>query len=178
MAIAAQEQSPEPQKAGRIKDARGRKVTQVDPIALHLLRQHDVIDADTLQAITNEHGVRITGVELAALIVGICAASLVIGLSVVELVTGGIRDAPIAKSAGLAYLCSLPWIIWYGIKRKRFGHVAKAMLTRRRCPHCGYDLRMLPVDPGDNATVCPECGCAWRLGDGAEEAQHPNGDLA
>ncbi len=27
----------------------------------------------------------------------------------------------------------------------------------------GYDLRMLPSDPADRATVCPECGHAWKL---------------
>jgi transcription initiation factor TFIIIB Brf1 subunit/transcription initiation factor TFIIB len=37
------------------------------------------------------------------------------------------------------------------------------MLKHRRCPHCGYDIRGLPVDPQDGATVCPECGCAWEL---------------
>ena len=50
-----------------------------------------------------------------------------------------------------------------GIKRSRFGKVAVAMLMRLRCPHCGYDLRLLPTDPADGATVCPECGCAWQL---------------
>ena len=30
------------------------------------------------------------------------------------------------------------------------------------------DLRMLPVDPKDGVTVCPECGCAWRLEGDAE----------
>ena len=29
--------------------------------------------------------------------------------------------------------------------------------------NAGYDLRQLPVDPEDRATVCPECGCAWIL---------------
>jgi transcription initiation factor TFIIIB Brf1 subunit/transcription initiation factor TFIIB len=37
------------------------------------------------------------------------------------------------------------------------------MLKHLRCPHCGYDLRGLAADPEDGATVCPECGCAWRL---------------
>ncbi len=156
-------QSPRPQKAGRIKDARGRKVTQLDPVALRLLRQHDVIDADQLQAIANEDGVRITGGGRAALIVGICSALLVTGLFTYALITGDIRNAPIAKSSGLLYLCSLPWIIWFAIKLKRSGYIEAAMLRHRRCPHCGYDLRMLPVDPEDHATVCPECGCAWAL---------------
>ena len=36
------------------------------------------------------------------------------------------------------------------------------------CPNCGYDLRLLPVDSVDGATVCPECGRAWKLESPAE----------
>jgi hypothetical protein len=154
-----------PRYAGRIKDARGRKVTQLDPVALYLLRRHDVIEADTLRAIANEKGVRITTGERAALISGVCGAVLVVGIFFTEALRGGLHDAPYAKFSGLLYLCSLPWIIWYGIKRKRFSNVAAAMLKHVRCPHCGYDLRFLPADQADEATVCPECGCAWQLVD-------------
>jgi hypothetical protein len=123
-----------------------------------------VIDADTLQAIASERSIRIGVGERVALIVGICCALLVVGLFTHASITGDIRDAPLAKSAGLVYLGSIPWIIWYVIKRRRFGRVAGVMLRHLRCPHCGYNMRDLPADPGDGATVCPECGCAWRLG--------------
>jgi hypothetical protein len=159
-----EEKQPRAQQAGRIKDARGRKVTQLDPVAMHLLRRHHWIDADALRTIANEKGVRITGVERVSLVVGVVGALLVISLFTIALITGDIRDAPYAKSAGLIYLCSSPWIVWYASKRRRFGHVAAAMLKYARCPHCGYDLRRLPTDPTDGATVCPECGCAWQLG--------------
>ena len=150
--------------AGRINDARGRKVEQLDPFVLYLLRQHDVIDADALQAIANEKGVRPTRVERAALIGGLCGALLAISFLTHALITGDIRDAPFPT--GLIFLCCLPWIMWYNInKKKRFGKVAAAMLKHLRCPHCGYDIRGLPIDPEDGATVCPECGCAWRLDD-------------
>lgn len=33
------------------------------------------------------------------------------------------------------------------------------------CASCGYDLRLLPADPVDGVTVCPECGSGWKLGD-------------
>lgn len=155
--------SSSPSRSGCITDARGRRVTQVDPVAIYILRQHDLVDAATLRAIANERGVRVTAGERAALIGGLCGALLVISFFTLEFITGGIGDAPMAKSAGLLYLCSLPWIFWYSIKRKRFKNVAGAMLRHLRCPHCCYDLRMLPVDPEDGATVCPECGCAWRL---------------
>ncbi|MFQ5414108.1 MAG: hypothetical protein ACE5E6_06580 [Phycisphaerae bacterium] len=31
------------------------------------------------------------------------------------------------------------------------------------CGSCGYDLRLLPTDRVDGVTVCPECGCGWKL---------------
>lgn len=160
----SEEKQPGAQQAGRIKDARGRKVTQLDPVVMYLLRRHHWIEADAPRAIANEKGVRITGVERASLFVGVVGALLVISLFTIALITGDIRNAPYANSAGLIYLCSSPWIVWYASKRRRFGHVAAAMLKCSRCPHCGYDLRRLPTDPADGATVCPECGCAWQLG--------------
>ena len=150
-------------KAWRIKDARGRKVPQLDPVAMYLLRQHSPIEADVLRVIAHEKGVRITGKERASLIVGLVAAASVVSLFTHAVLTGDIRNAPIAKSASLVFLCSIPWFAWYNSKRSRFGKVAALLLKRLRCPHCGYDLRMLPADPEDGATVCPECGCAWKL---------------
>jgi hypothetical protein len=50
-----------------------------------------------------------------------------------------------------------------GARRARHKRIRNIMLQHLRCPHCGYDLRLLPTAPGDGATVCPECGCAWRL---------------
>ncbi len=39
---------------GHITDARGRKVSQLDPIALRLLMRHDAIPAESLRKITEE----------------------------------------------------------------------------------------------------------------------------
>ena len=63
-------------------------------------------------------------------------------------------------------------MLWMVAKAVRFGRIRSIMLKHRRCPHCGYDLRMLPTDPKDGATVCPECGCAWLI-DGAETVGSP-----
>jgi hypothetical protein len=52
---------------------------------------------------------------------------------------------------------------WQSGRRARAKTVVAAMLEHRRCPHCGYDIRGLPADLKDRATICPECGCAWRL---------------
>ena len=50
------------------------------------------------------------------------------------------------------------------------------MLQHRRCPHCGYDLRLLPDDCSDGATVCPECGCAWKLVGEANGGESSSGE--
>lgn len=146
-----------------IRDDRGRKVTQLDPVALYVLHQPSVIDRESLRAISNEKGVRIKRGERAALMVGLAGAVLVIGLFTHSVITQDIYSGLWARSAGLLYLCSIPFIIWFTMKRKRFGEVAAAMIKHCHCPHCGYDLRLLPADPRDGATVCPECGCAWKL---------------
>ncbi|HUU82924.1 MAG TPA: hypothetical protein VM243_05405 [Phycisphaerae bacterium] len=147
-------------------------MTQLDPVAIYVLHQPSVIEADVLRAIAQEEGVRIKTRERAALIGGMAGALLVIGLFVHSVITGDIGRDPLARFAGLAYLCCIPFIIWYGIKRSRFGKVAAAMLKYSRCPHCGYDLRLLPTDAADGATVCPECGCAWRLGEDRAARTH------
>jgi hypothetical protein len=56
-------------------------------------------------------------------------------------------------------------------RRMRGGRAPGAMLRSGLCPHCGYDLRGSPADEEDGATVCPECGCAWRLDSTGVEAQ-------
>ncbi|HNQ21849.1 MAG TPA: hypothetical protein PKK06_02020 [Phycisphaerae bacterium] len=149
-------------RAGRIRDARGRRVTQLDPIALWLTRRHDIIAADVLRTVAHADGVRIAGRERAAFVVGIVGALLIVGLFTHGLISGDIRDATLAKSSSLIFASCVPWIVWYVSKRARFHNVAAALLKHLRCPHCGYDIRGLPTDPTDGATVCPECGCAWK----------------
>ena len=146
-----------------IRDARGRKVTQLDPIALHLLRQHHVIEADVLRAIANEKGVRITKKERASLIFGIIAILVIASFFIRSLIVETFGAAPYARTSAIVYLTLAPWAVWIGMKRSRFGKVAAAMLKHLRCPSCGYDLRLLPTDPEDGATICPECGSAWKL---------------
>ena len=92
------------------RDARGRRATLLDPVAMHLLREHNVIDAETLRTIANEDGLKMHWVERASLVVGILGALAVISLFTIALAGGGIRNAPYAKSSGLIYLCSIPWI--------------------------------------------------------------------
>ncbi len=43
-----------PAKPTQTRDARGQTVTMIDPVMLHLKRQYDVMDADTLDAINDD----------------------------------------------------------------------------------------------------------------------------
>lgn len=157
------DQTPDQPSKGRITDARQRRVTQLDPLGMHLLRRHDVIPAEVLRSIAREPGVAVTGWERAALALGLALPLVVIGLFVYSIVTRDFAGGPFARSAALAYFSFVPLVVWYGLKASRFGKVAAAMLRHGRCPHCGYDLKGLAPDEADGATVCPECGCAWQV---------------
>jgi hypothetical protein len=78
------------------------------------------------------------------------------------------------KMAPLTAIWIGPLMIWMVAKAARYNRIRSVMLRHRRCPHCGYDLRMLPTDPEDEATVCPECGCAWRLHNTQQSESHGN----
>lgn len=148
---------------GRIRDARGRKVTQLDPVALHLLHRDEPIDRETLSRIVGERSIGLPALEKGALV-----AAVILGMALIALIgfrcySGMAFASVMRRSTPALYLLVLPFIIWGGARKKRFGKIAAALLRRRRCPHCGYDLRGLAVDANDGATVCPECGCAWML---------------
>ena len=169
----AEKQTPRPKRAGRIKDARGRKVTQFDPVAMHLLHRHDEgIPHEVLRELTREIGIG----KLADSWFGLCVGSigfacalLLLGDALTQLIKGSIPFAQFVQRA-LWYqgIWAIPFAFWKAARRSRFHRIRRTMLRYLRCPHCGYDLRMLPTDPEDGATVCPECGCAWILGGEAE----------
>ncbi|MCP4250014.1 MAG: hypothetical protein GY778_23480 [bacterium] len=75
---------------------------------------------------------------------------------------------PLPKWLFLAQLWVVPFALWVAGRRVRAQRIRPVMLAHRRCPHCGYALRGLPTAPEDGATVCPECGCAWLLGEAAK----------
>jgi len=153
-------------RAGRIKDARGRSVTLIDPFIMHKLRQYDTIPADALGTIAREIG---SGWARQ----GVWIFSLIWPVALVILVAahfikwgGGFFVSPrelrlwIVLLALFVINCGIVWFITRHARRQR---ACKILLRHLRCPHCGYDIRALPTDPEDGATVCPECGCAWRL---------------
>ncbi|UCE61270.1 MAG: hypothetical protein JSU63_05870 [Phycisphaerales bacterium] len=158
-----------------IKDARGRKVTQIDPVALYLLRQHEVIEADVLRAIVAEEGVRATFKERATVLFSFVCLLIMSGFVVRSLIVDGFSKDPYGRTSDEAFtlyfvLCLLFSLMWSLIERPRIRKIAAAMLKYLCCPHCGYDLRMLPAGPEDGATICPECGCAWKLNDQSDPA--------
>ncbi len=156
-----------PHQAGHFKDARGRKVALLDPVTMRLLRRHGVIPAETLGALADEIGVGWSKkVRVLFLISVVC-----LGLFVLVTLLGVIADViegpgfnvPVPVLAVLPSMWVGPWLMWMGARAARSKRIHRVMLEHRRCPHCGYDLRLLPTDPADGATVCPECGCAWML---------------
>ncbi|UCD76603.1 MAG: hypothetical protein JSV91_06695 [Phycisphaerales bacterium] len=146
-----------------IKDARGRKVTQLDPMVLYLLKRSEPIEREVVAKIVAEKGVRMTGLERAAMVASLVLLAALICVVIVKLAGGQPWGELIRRMVVPSYLFIWPFIVWGGTRASRFGKIATAMLKHCRCPHCGYDIRDLPADPVDEATVCPECGCAWQL---------------
>ena len=116
-----EEQAVQIRMVGFIKDERGRKVSQFDPVALYLLRRHDVINPEILRKIASEPGVTIAGKERAALVVAVVCMFAVMSLFTYSLIKRDFGDAPWARSASLLYFSGLPWLIWFVLKKIRFG---------------------------------------------------------
>jgi hypothetical protein len=155
-----------------IKDARGRLVTRFDPVKAHLLNQATLIPVETLRAIADDVLPGVRRQKLIQVVSVVFGFLFVIGGNIVyfryfstwsglDLVGSAIYGVQIVV------LLSGPVIAFRMARSQYVSRVAAAMLKRLRCPHCGYDIRLLPVDPADGATVCPECGCAWLIEEAA-----------
>ncbi|GAF69768.1 unnamed protein product [marine sediment metagenome] len=175
----SKDEPPAHQYTGRIKDARGRRVTQLDPITLRLGGRLEGIPPDLLQDMCGRIGTRMTRTELwlfgsprimhwvirlsvvgFSLLLAMCVAVAIIR----PLAVGSTMRYLLPLSASLAFL----YLLWIVARRIRSRRVIEIMFENLRCPHCAYDIRGLPTDPEDGATVCPECGCAWRLDETAD----------
>jgi hypothetical protein len=152
-----------------IADARGRKVPPLDPFQMRLLRRHDVIEAETLKKIAEDVGPGIEKWPRIAVIVGVVGIALAFGILGARMVQLAVQTGafPLEDFIDRAptFIALVPGLVihWFIAKQTRCRRVKKVMLAHRRCPHCGYDLRDLPADEDDGATICPECGCAWRM---------------
>jgi hypothetical protein len=156
-------------EAGRIKDARGRLITELDPVVMHLTHRPGIIPPDALHDVAQDIGFGVTKAVRISLIAWIvCSVALVIAVAILvtRLSNGAITPRRFALS--LVPYCgvfTVFYVFWTGARNARHERIKEVMLRHLRCPHCGYDIRGLPADQADDATVCPECGCAWRLQD-------------
>ena len=158
------------QAAGRIKDARGRSVSRLDPVKLHLLNQRSIIPAQTLRSMADQimpgaRRQRLLQVLSVALGFFVVVGGTIIYFSYFSTWKGFDPVNVTICVIQVVVILSGPLLAFRMARTKYVSRVASVMLEHRHCPHCGYDIRGLPADPGDGATICPERGCAWRLKD-------------
>jgi hypothetical protein len=168
-------QQSEVRRPGCVKDARGKVVTLLDPYALHVLRRHDVIPAEPLAVIARQSGFGLPKWQYRGFVASVAIFSACIVFLIVWKL---VRGAPVDRVERVLWPLNLAVFalgaiqFWRSGQRARQKRVCTIMLKHRRCPHCGYDLRGLPTDPGDQVTICPECGSAWRFAE-AGAAEQP-----
>jgi hypothetical protein len=163
---------PEPESSGKrrghIDDARGRKVTQLDPVALHLTHRHDVIPPENLRSIaaaTDPLEVRRRPwLVLWTPIWILLWYTAFFGYFWIFNRWRG-WDPVLVCFAAFYFIFPIVFLLegYFRARRARWERIRRIMLEHRHCPHCGYDIRGLTPDEQDGAIVCPECGCAWKL---------------
>ena len=154
-------------------DDRNREVRLLNPFRLYLSGRDDVIERPVLKSIIDagaDGGSKKLQLSLLFAVVFFIAMALFATLPEYR-ATGDLKHSlreavrsPVVYFA-LGYgLLVFPWQLQTErrIRRRQF---TKALLERRRCAHCGYNLDGLEADPDDGATVCPECASAWKLDD-------------
>ena len=155
---------------GRITDARGKTVTQLDPVAMHLLHHHGAIAADELRVIAtalDPGEVRKRRWKAVGAVLAIILAYTGF-FGYFEIFNRWRGWDPVLIGFAVLYFVWPPTFFFIGFlraRRIRLRRIRCVMLCHRHCPHCGYDIHGLNADETDGATVCPECGCAWRLED-------------
>ncbi len=119
-------------------DARQRPVSVLDPIRMHLLRQHNPIPTESLAAIPRELVPGLRRGWRVQLWVFLLMAAGGFGIGLLHIRVSG---APLHE-----YLYILPGLvlyvialasIWYGFRMTRLRHVKDVLLRHLRCPHCG-----------------------------------------
>ena len=137
---------------------------------MHLLHRHDEgIPAEVLSEMARQIGIGRPAASRFGFWVSVVAfgcALLLLGDGLIQLSKGSLLFGQFIRRT---LLCQGIWVVplsfWISARRSRFHRIRNVMLQHLRCPHCGYDLRLLPTAPADGATTCPECGCAWNLED-------------
>lgn len=149
-----------------ISDARGQRISQVDPVRTHLLNLPSQIPAGKLKAISDElypaaSRQRLIQVALTAFNFVVVGGGTYLLYRFVN--PGSLGEPALLVTFGLqAIVFIVSPLFVYRVTRARYASfIAEVMLRHRYCPHCEYDLTGLPPDQYDGATVCPECGSAW-----------------
>ncbi|MHC5113914.1 MAG: hypothetical protein ACYTGP_05745 [Planctomycetota bacterium] len=166
---------------GRTRDARGEVVKLLDPIPMYMLRRYDVIDAEPLEKIAEEVEPGAKSRRPLLIVAVVAGVAVLAGIALMLMRAGGPswRDllSAAANPAILAAVLGGMIAPIVAARQQRIARVRNAMLRHERCPHCGYGLTGVPRG-ADGATVCPECECAWPLGDVPGPAAASTGALA
>ncbi len=156
-----------PKQETCIRDARGRKVTQLDPVDMRLLRRHDTIDGETLRLMADEIGSGLDSSSRKLMRAFLILGALMAIVLMIQFIDFSIQGNPLdvfsLPNITVVNFLFWPMLVWLRARQLRFGKIRKVMLRYQHCPHCGYDISNLVADPNDGATICPECGCAWML---------------
>lgn len=177
--VMAEKETSTRSRVGHVKDARGKNVTLIDPFLMHKLNQRDTIPADSLGRIARDigSGWAKQGVWIFSYVWSV-AFVLMIAAHFIKW-GGGLAFHPRELRLWLVLLALFVVncvIVWFISRHARLQRVCRILLEYLRCPHCGYDLRLLPTDPEDGATVCPECGCTWKLDEAQSVDRHGSAD--
>ena len=165
---------PLPMKQGertyQATDARGRRVTQLDPVAMHVLNYSGTIPVDKLSEIADEIRPKAKRQGLFQALTVLFGLLFVIGGNVFYFSYFSTWKGldPIGVTIYViqfVVIVSGPLIAYRLARGSYANRITPVMLKYSLCPHCGYDLRLLPASPNDGATTCPECGCAWLIDD-------------
>lgn len=157
----------EPSFLGRIKDGRGRKVTALNPEVMCRLHSYGLIPPKILRRIVERVGGKTDRANSAQF----WALSSLVGLLIAVLIAESLQPFLAGTRIWRVTLLLVgPLSMLVVVLAIRLGgwlftseQTTRMMLKYYRCPYCGYDLRLLPVEPEDGVTICPECGCAWKL---------------
>ena len=172
--MAAEEQHGSVGK-GRVTDACGRRVTQLDPVVMHLLHRHDVIPAEDLRTIaTAIDPLEVKRRPRAALLTPIWIILWYVAFFGYFYIFKRWRgwDPVLMMFAAFYFLFPIA-LLWFGslkARRARWERIRRIVLEHHYCPHCGYNLRGYPTDTSNDTIVCPECGCAWGVPDSQPES--------
>lgn len=161
-----EKETPTPPEVGHTKDTRGKLVTLIDPFVMHRLGRHDTIPAEPLAEIAREIGSGWARRHQIACLIAWALPLTVIAITWIAKLHRGTPLGSLERNVVVILVANFALgtcIIWWWARRNRMTRIRTIMLKHLRCPHCGYDIRGLPVDPQDDVTVCPECGCAWLL---------------